>query len=98
MVSRLRSFLDQWIISLQSYPVTHVIILAMTILWMVIIQQDYSSTNINLLIKLLLTGALMVPLTIIKSKQPRKSALPIIIGLAYYLLLPEAIENMYYAQ
>lgn len=98
MLSRLRAFLDQWIVSLQSYPITHIVVLAMTIVRMVMIQQNYVGSNNDLLIKLLLTGAMIIPLSVIKFKHQWTSAIPIIIGAIYYLLLPSSIEQLTYAQ
>jgi hypothetical protein len=77
MLSRLRAFfmllstkvLDQWIISLQTYPLTHLIVLIMTVTRMIAIEQDYNSAIMDTLLKILATGALTLPLTLIQSDR-----------------------------
>ena len=98
MLSRLRSFLDQWIISLQSYPVSHIVVIAMTVIWMVLIETGNDSTTFDFLWRCLLTGLLLLPLTIIRPKNWLLQAWVVIIGVIFYLMMPEATSNAYYAQ
>lgn len=97
-LSRLCSFLDQRIISIQSYPVSHIIIIAMMVVWMVTIESDYNTTIMDTLIKLLLSGALILPLSVIRPKHRITQAAIVAVWLLYYLLLPHSIDNMVYAQ
>lgn len=98
MLSRLRAFLDQWIISIQSYPVSHIIIIAMTIVWMIAIESDYNTMMMDTLIKLLLVGGLMLPLSVIRPKHRITQVAVVAVWLAYYLLLPYLIDNIVYTQ
>ncbi len=106
MLSRLRAFfillstkvLDQWIISLQTYPLTHLIVLIMTVTWMIAIEQEYNSAIMDTLLKILATGALTLPLTLAKPSYKYVSLWALVMWLGYWLLLPQQIENIVYSQ
>ena len=100
MFSRLRSFLEQWIISLQTYPLTHLIVLIMTVLWVILIEQDIgieSTTLTDTLIKLLMTWACLLPLSIIRPKHLITQGSILVFGIIYYLVLAQHVSKWLYS-
>lgn len=98
LYARLRSFLDQRIVSMQNFPVTHLVIIVMTVFWMICIESDYYSVTFVICSNLLLTGALVAPLTLIKPRNLSVQAVILLIGVIFYVLLPYSIETASYAQ
>lgn len=78
-LARLRSFLDQWIISIQNYPISHLILIVITVAWIIFLDHTYltalerASTHEGMIyeicFRVMIAGAFALPLTILKVRN-----------------------------
>ena len=102
-MNRLRLFFSQWIRAITIFPISFLVLIAMSAVWIAMVYSDFDSTQY--LLKIMLACVVALPLTILSPlytyisnkkttyKQLILSALWVWVGIVYYMFLPADIDN-----
>jgi Domain of unknown function (DUF4153) len=102
-MNRLRLFFSQWILALDTFPLSFVILATMSVVWVMMIYGEYDSADY--LFKIMMSCLVALPLTMLSPLQTYISqgalsyknlifsALWVGVGALYYATLPDVFNN-----